>query len=184
MKDCTKDCNTEMLCRFFDKETGPDESALVEEHLGKCPACKKVLREHQEVSRVFTATIGHEVARANLRNMEAGVLSLVARRRSPWWPRLAQFLLSKRMIVPATAVAAGIFLFSVLLQPPASAPGPSAIISSLGGNGGAVMILETPKSHQTIIWFTEPATLHKQSDGTRDEESAVLPDTSRSVFMV
>jgi hypothetical protein len=79
------------------------------------------------------------------------------RKEIPWWIQLRAFLVSKRCLVPATALALA-FLFFVLLQPPASVSGPSAIISSFQGDVASVMILETPESHQTILWISESVT--------------------------
>lgn len=36
-----------------------------------------------------------------------------------------------------------------------SVPGPSAVINSVDAYGSSVMILETAKTHHTILWFSE-----------------------------
>jgi hypothetical protein len=59
--------------------------------------------------------------------------------------------------VPAGAAALVLALLLVTLPPPAQLAEPSAIVNSFSGDVASVIIVETPESHQTIIWYTERA---------------------------
>jgi hypothetical protein len=74
----------------------------------------------------------------------------------PWWSRIPNLLTPRRMLFPATAVAA--LLVVLILYFPGSRSingGPSALVSYLGGETASVMIFETPNTRHTIIWFEE-----------------------------
>jgi len=127
----------------------------VTHHLKYCPSCQKVLRDNQSVSTLLKTGLDEMLAHANLEQVEEGVLALIHSKRVSWWMKLRDQFVSKRFYVPATAIATGLVLFFALVRGPAPVPGPSAIINSFEGDVGCVMILETEKSHQTILWFSE-----------------------------
>lgn len=148
-------CDPNLLNRFFDEELGPDESARMAHHLKYCGSCQEALRDNQSVSALLRTSLDEALARISFEEVEEGVLALIHRKRSPWWMKLRDRVVSKRFYVPAAAVATGVVLFFALVTGPAPAPGPSAIINSFQGDVGSVMILETEKSHHTILWFSE-----------------------------
>lgn len=148
-------CDPTLLNRFLDQELAPDEHARIRNHLKDCPACQKAVRDNQSVTSLFKTGLDEALAHVNLEDMEARVLALIHTRRAPWWMKLRNLCVSKKFYVPATAVAAGLVLFLALVRHPAPVPGPSAIINSFEGDVTSVMILETHKSHQTILWFKE-----------------------------
>jgi len=155
MKMGQKTCDSNLLNRFFDEELGPHEFARMTRHLKYCLSCQEALRHNQSVSALLKTGLDEVLARANLEELEEGVLALIHKKRSPWWMRLRDQFASKKFYVPATAIATGLVLFLALLTDPAPAPGPSAIINSFEGDVGSVMILETEKAHHTILWFSE-----------------------------
>lgn len=148
-------CDPNLLNRFFDEELGPDESARMAHHLKYCGSCQEALRDNQSVSALLRTSLDEALARISFEEVEEGVLALIHRKRGPWWMKLRDQVVSKRFYVPAAAVATGVVLFFALVTGPAPAPGPSAIINSFQGDVGSVMILETEKSHHTILWFSE-----------------------------
>lgn len=148
-------CDPNLLNRFFDQELGPDESARMAHHLKYCGSCQEALRDNQSVSALLRTSLDEALARISFEEVEEGVLALIHRKRGPWWMKLRDQVVSKRFYVPAAAVATGVVLFFALVTGPAPAPGPSAIINSFQGDVGSVMILETEKSHHTILWFSE-----------------------------
>lgn len=148
-------CDVNLLNRFLDEELGPDESAWMVQHLKSCRSCQEALRDSQAVSTLIRTSLDEALARINLEEVEEGVLAAIHRKRSPWWVKLGEQFVSKKFYVPAAAAVTGLVLFFALVTGPAPAPGPSAIINSFQGNVGSVMILETEKSHHTILWFSE-----------------------------
>jgi len=167
-------CNLKWLYRHLDGELGPQENSLAQRHLEQCPFCRKALSDNQALASLFRAKIDDELSRVNLPAIETRVVTAIEAQRIPWWSRLGNLLISKRFYIPATAVVAGLVLLGIFLTPSPSVSGPSAIITSLKGDVGSVMILETPKSHQTVIWFNEPVPPNGQNGKSGPEGSAIL----------
>ena len=166
-------CDPNLLNRFFDGELGPDESARMAHHLEYCRSCQQALRDNQSVSTLLRTGLDEVLARINLEAVEEGVLALIHSKRGPWWMKLTNQFVSKKFYVPAAAVATGLILFFALVTGPAPAPGPSAIINSFQGDVGAVMILETEKSHHTILWFSENPTPGGDDHGLQQIQTAL-----------
>ena len=145
-------CDPALIGRFFDRELGLDEDALVGRHLKNCPSCQKELRENEVISTLFKAGLDDQLSQIDLSDLEPRVLELIQRNGVPWWKKLRNMFLSKRFLVPATAMAIILLFFSLTRQPvPVSES--SAIIDSFTGETSCLIILETPRSRQTILWF-------------------------------
>ncbi len=155
MKKEKKMCDPVRLSRFLDRELEPDEYAEINSHIQNCPRCQKILQENQFISSLLRTGLerkGHEV---NFQEMEDKVMAKIEKWGTPWQSRFEEFFVSKRFYIPAATVIAVLLVVFSFLGRPISTPGPSAIIKSFQGSVGSVMILETPKSHQTILWFNE-----------------------------
>ena len=148
-------CDPTMLSRFLDQELGPDDHARIDKHLEDCPACRKILRADQSISALFKAGLTEELSHAHAKKLEEGVLDLVRNEGLPWFIKLRNFIVSKKFYVPAAAMATALVLFFSVVKRPTPERGPSAIIKSFTGEISSVMIMETPKSQQTILWFNE-----------------------------
>lgn len=147
-------CDPALIGRFFDRELGLDEDAQVGRHLKNCPSCQKELRENEAISTLFKAGLDDQLSQIDLSDIEPRVLGLIQRNGVPWWMRLRNMFVSKRFLVPATAIAM-ILLFFSLTRYPAPVSEGSAIINSFTGETYCLIILETPRSHQTILWYSD-----------------------------
>ena len=154
MKKAHIECDQSLLDRFFDKELGQDEYDLVRKHLKACPTCQKALQKNQAISTLFRASLDREISHAGLDRLEERVLDLVRQEEVPWWRRFAEQFILKRPLIPATALAL-FALFFIIERGPVSVSDPSAIVKSFSGETSSVMIIEAPKSGQTIIWYKE-----------------------------
>ncbi|QTA93709.1 anti-sigma factor family protein [Desulfonema magnum] len=161
MKKSRRKCDPILLNKFFDKELRPDERAQMTEHLRDCPSCQKALQENESLSALFTDSLDKSVSQAIPDDFEYRIISKLETRNSKLESLIpilnSQFSILnslKKFFIPAMATAILILFFS-FTKPPASVAGPSAIVSSFTGDIASVMILETPESHQTIIWFNE-----------------------------
>jgi hypothetical protein len=152
-------CDFSMLNRFLDRELEPDESVAINEHLEQCHTCREELRSNQLASSLLKASVEEELSRTNFQEVEERVIALIRAKRGLWWIHLKNLFLSKKLYVPAAAVAAMLVMFLYLARTPIPASGPSAIIDSLQGDFASVMILETQKSRQTILWIHETSDL-------------------------
>jgi hypothetical protein len=157
-----------MLALFLDQEVGPDEHAQISEHLEQCRACRKALQDHQSVSAIFKERVSEESSGVILESLEEQVLTVVTMEDVSWWIKLREFLLSKKSLIPAAAATAALALFVYMMKPPAPVPGPSAIINSCAGEITSVMIMETPKSRQTILWFHEASIQDEDENGLQE----------------
>ncbi|MBW1744645.1 MAG: hypothetical protein JRJ47_14650 [Deltaproteobacteria bacterium] len=171
-------CDPKMLGRFFDRELEPDESVGVSGHIEDCNTCRGELRDNQFLSALFKAGVEEELSRANFQEMEESVVALIRTKRGLWWIHLKNLCLSKKLYVPAAAMAAALILFFHLARTPAPASGPSAIVNSLQGNFASVMILETQKSRQTILWIHE-ASDPWDNNGDATDQTRLRPFSTR-----
>jgi anti-sigma factor RsiW len=153
-------CDQNLVDLLYDQELDQElderEVVRLKEHLETCPSCRQALKENQALSTVFKAGFANVVSRTSLENIENRVMDKIQSRSLPWWSRIPNLLTPRRMLFPATAVAA--LLVVLILYFPGSRSingGPSALVSSLGGETSSVMIFETPNTRHTIIWFQE-----------------------------
>jgi len=148
-------CSLELLDRYYDGEISPDESKAVTDHLDGCPVCRKRLAARRTVTESVRAVADEAVSRTDFRHLDQKVLDRIAVRRTPFLSQLKNMRFSWRFYVPASAIAAILMVFfTVFLRQPADV-GPSAIINSFAGKISSVMIIETPESRHTILWFSE-----------------------------
>jgi anti-sigma factor RsiW len=179
MKKDKKICNSEVLSQYQDQELEPQQAAVVENHIKGCPTCQRALQYNQTIAGTFRERVEETLSGIDLKSIETNVIAAIADQKTSWWLTLQNLIISKRFYVPAAAVVAGLVLLGVFLTPSPSVSGPSAIISSFKGDVGSVMFLETPKSHQTVIWFNEPLSPNGQNNGT--ESSAILGSPAQPV---
>jgi anti-sigma factor RsiW len=150
-------CDHEALSRFLDEELGPEEHGRINEHLKYCPFCQKALRANQSISACLRAGLEGAFSHADAEEFEDRLLDRIQKKGIPRWTQVSSLIMSKKFYVPAAAVATALMLLFSVARGPAPEPGPSAIINSFKGDVASVMILETQKSHQTILWFSENA---------------------------
>ena len=155
MKLDRNSCDLALLSRFLDQELGPDDRVRINKHLKQCPACRRVLRGDQSISAFFKTGLQEELSHTAVEESEEKVFDLIRSKGIPWWMKVTDLLRSKRFYVPAAAMATLLILVLSVVRRPAFESGPSAIVSSFKGDVASVMILETRKSHQTILWFNE-----------------------------
>jgi|GEM_PF-485236 len=160
-----ENCDGELLSRFTDGEVSDRERRIVTAHLEKCSDCRRALAEHRRFSSLLQSGVEKGVAEIDFQEVETrlqtyrrGERKIRAGgppvRRLPLLP--AGLFSSKRMYVPALAAAAAVALFVLtLFGRPAPETRPSAIVKSFQGPVQSVMILQTPESHETILWFSE-----------------------------
>ncbi len=155
MKNDHRRCDAEALSRFLDNEGGAQETDRLRRHLETCGACRKRLAKQRLLSRLARKAVAGETARADFERLEAAVVSAVHRQRPYAWQHFTGWIPVKKVSIPlATAVLAGLVYFFVAVQRPGFRA-PSAIINSFTGPISSVMIIETPETRQTILWFDE-----------------------------
>ncbi len=157
-------CDPALLSRFMDGELTPEMHARVVTHLRVCPDCRKALTENQRLSSLLGKRVAETLEAVNFLETEQTVLRRLrgtptdrGNQRRPWHRLLTMGIMPPRRIYASVvaATAAVVVFLLVLLGRPTAVPGPSAIVKSFQGPVQSVMILQTPRSHETILWISE-----------------------------
>ena len=154
MKKAHHDCDEELIGRYLDGEVSQEEYDRISRHLKDCSSCQKILQDNQAISTVFRDTREKEISKVSFAALETRFLDRIRQKENPWWDPLAKLVFSYKLLMPATALAA-IILFFVITRSPTTLSAPSAIIEAFSGEVSSVMLIETPNSRQTIIWYKE-----------------------------
>ena len=142
------------ISQFYDKELGPEDDDRARKHIDSCPICSDTFEDLKDLSERVGVHIFSQYSETDGATAEENVLKGIDRKNIPWWKRGRGTFFSKRTLIPVTTMAALIIALFTVLRP-APVPGPSAIISSLTTSMSSVIIMETPKTRQTILWFNE-----------------------------
>ncbi|MEE8415104.1 MAG: anti-sigma factor [Desulfobacterales bacterium] len=153
MKKPSRNCDPVMVSSFLDKELDPADDASIDRHINSCPSCKKMLDDLKALSRqVRTHITG--ICDTDHASIEKSLLETICRKKTLFGERVKEAVLSKKVWIPATAVASLLLIFFTVFQSPGVTE-PSAIIASLSGDVSSVVIIETSRTRQTILWFNE-----------------------------
>lgn len=153
-------CDQNLVDLLYDQELDQElderEEVRLKEHLETCPSCRRALKENQALSKLFEADVANAVLNTSFENIENRVMDKIRSRNLPWWRSIPDLLTPKRILLPGAALAALLVVSIFYFPGPRSInSGPSALVSSLGGETASVMIFETPNTRHTIIWFEE-----------------------------
>jgi anti-sigma factor RsiW len=155
MKSDKTACDPTLLNLLYDGELSQDEDARLRDHLKTCQACRKEIERNESISKHFKEELNREISLINQAALERTIVDRIREKRATLWAGFGNIFSPMRLLVPAAAVAAMAFFFFFTIQGPAPNSSPSAIINSFTGDVSSVMILETPETHQTIIWINE-----------------------------
>ena len=154
MKTGPKTCHPATVSCFYDKELDPVTYNRVKAHIDTCPECGKQLSDLITLSEHVRGPLAHTAASSLPMGIEDNVLSAIQKKQRSWWENTRELLFSRKILLPATALVSLSLLMFILLKPP-SVSRPSAIITSLSGDTTSIIILQTPETGHTILWFTE-----------------------------
>ncbi len=154
----TKTCGRytkKQISRYIDSELPRHQLRQIRQHLDTCPACRDLAAQFRDVTQSFKELAelpGVVIDPAPLYRTMKKAGKKTAR---PWTGRF--FNKPVRLFLAAAASIATLFFISVysLKHEGTAISGPSAIVTSINTDYTAVMILETPDTHHTIIWYSE-----------------------------
>lgn len=153
MKKSSSNCDPVMVSRFFDKELDPTDDASIDRHINSCRSCRQMLDDIKTLSKEIREHLT-EIRDTDCTSIEKSLLAKICRKKTPFGERVKEALFSKKVWIPVAAAASLLLVFFTMFQT-AGVNGPSAIIASLSGDVSSVVIIETPRTHQTILWFNE-----------------------------
>ncbi len=151
-------CDLRLLNDFRDGELGGEERARVEKHLEKCGACKEKLREYDRISGIYKVGMDSTLSGTSFDGLEEAVMKQIRKKRVSLWDKFTDLFLSKRFLIPVSSMATVLIICLALFRHgyfSEEPTGPSAIVDSFTGDVTSVVIMETPESRQTIIWYSE-----------------------------
>jgi len=145
-------CDTELISRYYDKDLNPEEYSDIKAHIDSCKTCRKSLAEYGCLADSLKTTFNEAFENDTLK-IENRIIESIRRKKRAWWLRLADQFLTKRILIPAVMTAAiAIFITTFYIENTDQRPG--AIITSLSSSE-SVVIMQTEKTHQPIIWIIE-----------------------------
>ncbi|MFC1495632.1 anti-sigma factor family protein [Thermodesulfobacteriota bacterium] len=145
-------CESELISRYLDNELNGEELERVETHIAGCDSCRIRLSDYDNISAGLNTPL-YSQSDTVANEFENRVIESINRKENSGFRNWKNYLFHKRVLVPGLAASAALMFFTVFNDP--APAGPSAIISSLSGSGSSVMIMETPETRQTILWFNE-----------------------------
>ena len=150
----SKKCDESLLYRYLDGDLLPDEQRRLFDHLDGCLLCSRQIAAMSDFSQHLRDRVQQASETVDFTALEKDVLNK-ALRQYRQRGRGSAFFTSLKYTIPATLIA-GLLLFfgyTHFFAKPAQLP--SAIIKSFTGSMSSVMIFETPKTRQTILWYNE-----------------------------
>ena len=154
-----KGCDPERLDRYADGELGIDDSESVEAHLIRCPACQKQIEDRHRIAEAFRSGMNHVASRTDYDRVEEHIIRRIRKEQKKVPARFQRVLFSKSFFMPVSALTAAMIIFFFITNPLRPEPVPSALINSFTGSISSAMIIETPESRHTILWFSEDSAL-------------------------
>jgi anti-sigma factor RsiW len=162
MIDDMEKCDEALLNRYVDGEAAEEEAQRVDRHLERCAACRRFVQQQEQLAQQLRREVADARQAEDFDRLEMRIRRGVGRR-----PQLRESLLSWKLLLPVGATAALALVFFTSLFRPSVPGGPSAVINSFTGTVSSVMILETPLSHRTVIWYSEEA---PEANGTESQK--------------
>ncbi|MCF8113068.1 MAG: zf-HC2 domain-containing protein [Desulfotignum sp.] len=153
----TKACNRykkKQISRYIDGELPRHQLKKIRQHLDTCPACRELAAQFRDAARSF-----NELADLPGVDIDPARLYRTIKKpaEKPAGLRIGRFFSRpvRHSLAAAASIAVLVFISMYALKNDSPAPaGPSAIVTSIDTDYTAVMILETPGTHHTIIWYS------------------------------
>ena len=146
-----------LLESFLDGEVAEGRHPSVREHVEKCLLCGKNRRDNRTIAASVKEGLLREISYVDLKHIESEVLRKMARGKVKGWRGEGSLTVTRNVWGPVAAGVVAVLLFFVFYEPVIPPVKPSAFVQSFKGDVVSVMIFETPRSHQTILWFKEAA---------------------------
>jgi len=142
------------ISRFIDGELSQQALDQMRQHLGTCSACRDLAEQFRKVTKTFdelAAQTGMAIDPDRLyRTMQETEEKPAGSGTGGFFSRRFRPLLAAASVA-ALVIIGGIALIDNTITPDS----PSAIVTSIDTEYTAVMIVETPDTHHTIIWYSD-----------------------------
>ena len=105
MEKKSRSCNLSLISRFHDNELFGEELEHTKRHIRDCPSCRKALHDIERISGHVKKYIEKKSLLTEDRSLEYHVMDEIQKYNSPWRIRLKDFIFSKKIMIPVTAMA-------------------------------------------------------------------------------
>jgi len=151
----------EFISKFVDNALDTESHDAFIRHKTQCPDCCAAEKRFRRTGMIFErqadAMAGQVLKNTPKIFINTGgmgyesFIDRITKRKS----RKAQAILGMLSFAVAAAIISLAPWHQEQLPTRLAVPGPSAVVNSVDAYGSSVMILETAKTHHTIIWFSE-----------------------------
>jgi len=146
------------ISKFIDNELSSKNIKMVSEHIETCPICSSIAAKYNHLSAVFVQSASKQLDIIDTGLLGQNVFEQIKRKDHDFFKKVFDYFPPKFYLKIASVFAimvVSLIYFQERIIKPTNLIGPSAIVNSIDGNVSSVMIFETEKSKQTIIWFSE-----------------------------
>jgi hypothetical protein len=158
MKSACKTYDEKTISKFIDNELASEKTEAVSKHIETCPVCNSIATKYNHLSDVFVKNTSKQVDTIDKGLIGQNVFKRIKEKENVFFQKVFDYFPPKFYLKIASVVAivfVSFIYFQERIIKPVDLIGPSAIVNSVDGNVSSVMIFETEKSKQTIIWFSE-----------------------------
>lgn len=155
-----KNCNQELLEKYFDKEIANDEKLLIEDHLKSCPKCQDYLKATERLSEIIKRPVYEAIEKEDFSILWNKIERQLQPRSTIWGTIISwldiSYLFRKSILIPAMAAAVILFLVLIpfIYKKTTSLP-PLSVVEYVESQTHNLMIFESEKNKVTIIWLFE-----------------------------
>jgi len=148
-------CDQILLSRYIDNELGSDDHHRISEHIKDCLVCQMTMQENQFIKETFKNKLAKEISGVAFDGLHKKVMTRVREKEKSRLSGLHNRMATKKILFSLPIAAVLIFILTISFFNTNYTTDPSAIVNSINTKNSSVMILETQKSHMTVIWFNE-----------------------------
>lgn len=158
MKSPCKKYDKKTISKFVDKELSPEKNDEIKKHIQGCGGCRNIFNHYTQFSELFEQNTVRQVDGIDTKMLRQNVLEQIKRKEVHFFKKVFDYFSPKFYLKIASVLVimvAGLVYFQAQPINFIDNAGASAIVNSVDGDVSSVMIFETEKSKQTIIWFSE-----------------------------
>ncbi len=160
----TKQCkiyDKDLIGKFIDNELPEDQTNAISDHIKRCPLCQNLISQYNSINNIFEQNIAKQINDTDTSVLKKNILKNIRKNNNSFVKKLFDYLSPKFYLKIASIVTIMVTILIYFQTRPLGEPngikniGPSAIVNSIDGKASSIMIFETKKNKQTIIWFSE-----------------------------
>jgi hypothetical protein len=158
MKSSCKTYDKKTIGQFVDNELPPEENKKISKHINECLICRNLAENYTQLSDFFEQSTSRQINKIDTDLLKQNVLEKIKRKENGFFEKVFDYFSPKFYLKIASVLVimvASLVYFQAQHINSIDTIGPSAIVNSVDGDVSSIMIFETEKTQQTIIWFSE-----------------------------